>query len=101
MSLEFAVERLYQVGWVPASGRLLQSLEDGRLYPSPTEIRREFTEAGLKLTVRHVSLFNCYRAEWSSAEEPVRGGYCVGATEAEALVFALAQLVESREFATA
>ena len=96
MSLEFAVERLLDVGWTPGASRLLQRLPDGREYPEAGEVAREFAEAGLKLKVRQVALFSCYRAEWANAEGRVVG-YCVGATEAEAAVYALAQLLASRQ----
>lgn len=90
MSLEYAVERLYDLGWAPTPGRLTQRLEDGRAYPATADVLRAFGDAGLTLKIRHVALFNCHRAEWA-------GGYTVGATEAEAAVFALAHLIKDRD----
>lgn len=90
MSLAYAVERLDEMGW-NGGGSLRTS--DGMAYPSKDEVEQEFAEAGLNLRLRHVALFNCYRAEWEN-------GYCVGATEAEAVVFALAQLCGSRAVAS-
>lgn len=92
MSLLDAVDRLYESGWAPVSGRQLFRLEDGRLYPSPAEVVREFQAASLQLTIQHVSLFNCHRAEWTGRNEQF-SGFCVGGTEQEAAVYALAQLI--------
>lgn len=89
MSLEYAVSRLYEMGWEGGDGLLLQKLEDGRAYPAVADIRRYFEAEGENLVVRRVALFNCYRAEWAS-------GYCVGTSEAEAAVYALAKLIEAR-----
>jgi hypothetical protein len=91
MSLAYAVERLYEMGWA-AGGEL--EVPGGLRYPSLAEIRKEFADAGLAFQVRHVALFNCHRAEWSG--EDGTNGYCVGTTEAEAAVYALAQLCASR-----
>jgi hypothetical protein len=90
---------LYDAGWDPngnwKSARSERPRTDeGLEYPSSGEVKEAFRAEGLELQVRHVSLFNCYRAEWKCPRSG-RQGYCVGATEAEALVFALAQLVES------
>lgn len=95
MSLDFAVARLYEAGWAPGnqSGSDRPQTPEGYPYPSPAEVKEAFQAEGLELQVRYVSLFNCYRAEWKCPQTR-RQGYCVGATEPEALVFALAQLVE-------
>ncbi len=92
MSLEYAVDRLYESGWTPTSGRIFKRLDDGRQYPSPDDVALEFTAAGLQLTLRHVTLFNSFRAEWVGRTERF-SGYCVGETEQEAAVYALAQLI--------
>lgn len=95
MSLEIAVERLYESGWMPTPGRLTQRLDDGRAYPATADVRTEFESAGYRLAIRYIALFDCHRAEWTSAGGRVEG-YCVGRTEAEAAVYALAQLTASR-----
>jgi hypothetical protein len=64
---------------------------DGRKYPTEDLVRRSFEESGYKLTVRHVQLFDCYRAEWRDAQgQP--GGSVVGQTAAEVAVHAMSQL---------
>jgi hypothetical protein len=96
MSLVFAVDRLYDCGYVPSQRRLLQRLDDGRRYPATPDILREFTAHGLTLRMKFITLFNCYRAEWSPLSDnsaSIGHGYCVGSTEAEAAVYALAQLL--------
>lgn len=90
MNLQYAISKLYETGWSPRDGRLLHQAEDGRMYPAVVDVKRVFEEDGLKLTLKNVTLFNCYRAEWP-------GGYCVGSTENEAAVYALAKLLETRK----
>jgi hypothetical protein len=63
-------------------------------------IQREFARAGLELAIKHNLMFDCYRATWAPAGEPLepdhaadeRHGTVVGACEKEAAVYALAQL---------
>lgn len=95
MSLGIAVERLYEAGWMPVPGRLTQRLDDGRAYPATADVRAEFEAAGYRLSIRHIALFDCYRAEWSGPDG-VPEGYCVGKSESEAAVYALAQLLTLR-----
>lgn len=108
MVLEYAVERLYQTGWLPDSSTDLDILPDGRTYPSVLAVQREFARAGLELQIKHNLMFSCYRATWGPAGEPLndsaaadeRHGTVVGACEREAAVYALSQLRESaRELA--
>jgi hypothetical protein len=105
MNLDFAVERLYQVGWTPDGDEELLRLPDGRRMPSISCVKREFGRAGLQLSVQHAPKFQCYRASWSPAEksrdemqlDPAsRQGTVVGACEQEAAVYALAQLLTAR-----
>ena len=101
MKLNFAVDRLYEAGWLPSdcSGGL-ESLPDGRKFPSVLCVQRDFARAGLELAIKHNLVFNCYRATWGPAGEPLnaqhgadeRHGAVVGACEREAAVYALAQL---------
>jgi hypothetical protein len=102
MNLEYAVNRLYETGWRPAtsSGSDLQPLPNGRYHPSLFTIQREFARAGLELSIKHNLIFNCYRATWHPVGEPLdqnaeadeRHGTVVGTCEKEAAVYALAQL---------
>jgi hypothetical protein len=100
MKLGYAVDRLYDAGWLPTSGQDLESLPDGRIYPSVLAVQREFARAALELAIKHNIMFSCYRATWAPVGEPLdpsraadeRHGTVVGACEREAAVYALAQL---------
>jgi hypothetical protein len=104
MSLTYAVERLYQTGWTELCGCELESLPDGRRYPSILAVQREFARAGLELSIKHNLIFKCARATWAPAGEPLdpshtpdsRHGTVVGACQNEAAVYALAQLREAQ-----
>ena len=106
MSLDFAVDRLYEVGWLPEAGIDLERLGDGRRYPSLRAIQQLLGEQGLSLSIKENQKFRCYQATWSPAgEEPDPGrsaderhGTVVGDSEPEAAVYALAQvLVNQRQ----
>jgi hypothetical protein len=92
MSLDSAIERLYHLGWRPLGHDSNRSLSKGRAYPSSEEVRQEFAAAGLRFHVEHVPLLGCYRAVWEG-NDPRFSGYCVGTSEAEAAVAALAELI--------
>jgi hypothetical protein len=97
MGLDFAIEELYATGWsaLDSSGCKHQG---GRAYPTQERVRREFAEAGFDLTIRHIQLFDTYRAEWRDAQGQARGGV-IGKSEAEVAVYALSRL--RRELAAA
>lgn len=90
MGLDFAIDGLYETGWT-AEEAGCRSHVDGRKYPTEELVRRTFEEAGYKLTVRHVQLFDCYRAEWRDAQGHP-GGSVVGKTAEEVAVHAMSQL---------
>ncbi len=100
MNLEYAVERLYESGWSTFGDYDLERLPDGRAFPSLLTVRREFARAGLELQIKHNLMFNCYRATWGPAGEALDDkhaadeshGTVIGTSEAEAAVYALAQL---------
>lgn len=96
MSLRFAVDRLYQAGWNPPSDEeMLERLGDGRWYPSPAAVEREFARAGLRLTLRRNFMFGCCQASWRPEQnEAGSAGTVVGACEREAAVYALAQVLD-------
>jgi hypothetical protein len=108
MSIEFAVERLYNTGWLPMVDDDLDQLETGASFPTIAAIKQFFSDGGMSLTIRHHIMFNCYHASWepkaaktvgtlaneSSASSNMRGTV-VGACEREAAVYALAQFLES------
>jgi hypothetical protein len=104
MNLEYAVDRLYDAGWVPSTQQELETLSDGRTYPSVLAIQHEFARAGLELAIKHNLMFACYHATWGPIGEPLdpahaadaRHGTVVGACEREAAVYALAQLRTSQ-----
>ena len=100
MTLRYAVDRLYGSGWVPHCSGELETLEDGRSFPSVLAVQGEFARAGLELSIKHNLIFNCFRAAWAPVGEPLepahapdeKHGAVVGACEREAAVYALAQL---------
>lgn len=100
MNLNYAVDRLYEVGWQPWEEADCDTLSDGRRFPSVLAVQREFARAGLELAIKHNMMFNCYRATWAPVGEPLdpqhatdeRHGTVVGACVREAAVYALAQL---------
>lgn len=91
MGLDFAIDELYATGWsaLDSSGCLRHS--DGRWYPSAERVTSEFIGAGYTLSVRHIQLFDCYRAEW---KDQLGGplGAVVGRSPNEAAVYALSHL---------
>ena len=104
MKLAYAVDRLYETGWTPSTQQELESLPDGRTFPSVLAIQLDFARAGLELAIKHNLMFSCYRATWAPVGEPLdpahaadaRHGTVVGACEREAAVYALAQLRTSQ-----
>lgn len=106
MNLTYAVDRLLDTGWTPTdfSRTDLECLPDGRPHPTVEAVRREFAEAGLDLSVKMNFMFNCCRATWAPAGEPIdpdhaeddRHGTVVGTCEREAAVYALAQFRASQ-----
>jgi hypothetical protein len=91
MGLDFAIDALYETGWASAEGDRTEQHVDGRPYPAPEVVRGIFAEQGYELTVRHIQLFDCYRAEWRDSAGQAAGAV-VGQTAAEAAVYALSQL---------
>jgi hypothetical protein len=92
MGLDFALDELYATGWtnLDTQGGSVQHT-DGRAHPSLERVRQEFAAAGCTFTLRRIDRFNCYRAEWTKPDG--RGTESVvGHSEAEAAVYALAQL---------
>jgi hypothetical protein len=104
MRLEYAVDRLCESGWNPTSETDFETLPDGRRYPSVMSVQKEFTSAGLVLSIKHNMMFSCYRATWAPLGEQLdpdtavdsRHGTIVAACEREAAVYALAQLREAQ-----
>ena len=100
MNLDYALDRLYDIGWLPSMDVELETAPDGRKFPSVSAVHREFARAGLELSIKHNLMFSCYRATWGPVGEPLdpghaedeRHGTVVGACEREAAVYALAQL---------
>ena len=100
MNIEYAIDRLYDTGWHPALDGDVETLADGRRFPSVEAVQREFARCGLQLSVKHNLVFNCHRATWApigqvldpSHEADDRHGTVVGSCEREAAVYALAQL---------
>jgi len=100
MSLKYAIDKLCETGWYPSSTAEMETLSDGRQYPSVLSVQHEFGRAGLVLSIKHNLMFSCYRAAWGplgeqpdpDAAEDQSHGTVVAACEREAAVYALAQL---------
>ncbi|MDX2132372.1 MAG: hypothetical protein SFY69_09995 [Planctomycetota bacterium] len=91
MSLGFAIDALYDSGWTMAEPKGIARFADGRPYPSQEHIEQVFLENGFSLSVRHIQLFDCHRAEWRDGAGQACGAV-VGQTAEEAAVYALSQL---------
>ena len=89
MGLDFAIDELYATGWAALDTKGCES-EGGRWIPSVDRVRQEFSSQGLTLSVTHVQLFDCFRAEWTDGAG-VPAGSVVGQSEREAVLYALAQ----------
>ena len=90
MGLDFAIDELMSTGWTALDTSGCHR-SGARPYATVTRVTEEFRAAGLDFAVRHVQLFDCYRAEWRDLSGQASGAV-VGQTEAEAAVYALAQL---------
>jgi hypothetical protein len=104
MNLAYAVERLLDTGWTPSMEVDVDRLPDGRGFPSVIAVQREFSRAGLELSIKQNLMFGCYRATWGPVGEPLdpsaqtdeRHGTVIGTCEREAAVYALSQLRSSQ-----
>jgi hypothetical protein len=98
MTINYAVDRLYESGWLPSAEMDLERLPNGLRYPTVSAVVREFEEAGLNLSITPHLMFGCCRAEWmpGSSEASELTGTVVGSCEKEAAVFALAKLREQQ-----
>jgi len=97
MGLDFAIDALYQTGWSDDASLTAKKYADGRPYPTSDSIAFAFAAAGYDLSVRHIQLFDCYRAEWRDMQGQAMGAV-VGQSAEEAAVYALSQL--RRQMAT-
>lgn len=91
MGLDFAIDELYATGWSALDTRGCLRHADGRVIPGLARVTQEFAELGFELTLKHIQLFDCFRAEWRDASGAACGAV-VGRTEPEALVYALSQV---------
>src|SRR5437879_1170004 len=91
MGLDFAIDALYETGWTAEDSQSCRSHVDGRKYPTEELVRGAFEEQGYTLTIRHIQLFDCYRAEWRD-DQGQASGAVVGQTAEEAAVYAMSQL---------
>lgn len=104
MNLDYAIERLYATGWHPGLDIDVETMADGRRFPSVAMVQRDFARAGLELEIKHNPVFNCYRATWAPVGERLdpaheadeQHGTVIGACERETAVYALAQLRSSQ-----
>jgi hypothetical protein len=100
MTINYAVDRLYQTGWLPTDNAHLERLPSGLRYPTVAAVKRVFEDAGLELSIKPHLMFGCCRAEWKAldgdAPASELSGTVVGSCEAEAAVYALANLREQQ-----
>ncbi|RMH11769.1 MAG: hypothetical protein D6695_08440 [Planctomycetota bacterium] len=99
MGLEFAIDELYATGWSALDTAGCEHLADGRSFPTAARVGAEFEAAGFDFSVRHIQLFDCYRAEWKERGGSMNGAV-VGQSETEAAVYALSQLRRNMMAAT-
>jgi hypothetical protein len=105
MNIEYAIDRLYDTGWHPGLDTDVETLADGRRFPSVIAVQREFARQGLELAIKHNLVFNCYRATWAPLGEEIDPGReadawhgtVIGACEREAAVYALAKVRAASE----
>jgi len=90
VSINFAIDALYDGGWSTLDFTGCGTAPDGRVYPGLSRVRTEFARLGYDLAIRKVEEFDCFRAEWSRPGSPAEGSV-VGQSETEAAVYALAQ----------
>lgn len=89
MGLDFAIDELYASGWTALNSSGCEH-HTGRFFPSVSRCQDEFRSAGFDLSLKHIQLFDCFRAEWRDASgQPI--GAVVGHSEAEAAVYGLAR----------
>lgn len=90
MGLDFAIDALYETGW-SGQDSTTQVHADGRVYPSMPSIQMAFAAAGFELSIKHIQLFDCYRAEWRDEHGQIAGAV-VGQSADESAVYAFSQL---------
>lgn len=94
MGLDVAIDELYASGWTPSDERDCDRHDDGRCFPRLDRVIREAKELGFELNIRHIQLFDCYRAEWGGDGGGANGAV-VGQSDSETAVYALAQVRRS------
>ena len=100
MGLDFAIDELYASGWSALDSSGCAHHTDGRAFPTIAKITQAFEAQGLTLSIRHIQLFDCYRAHWREAADSsdkslhntTALGAVVGQSEQEAAVYALSQM---------
>lgn len=89
MSNLFAVDDLYETGWLPLDTSGCGRDAQGRWYPLRGRIERECEELGARIGADGSARFGCVTATWDAAGE---SGRCIASSEEEALIHALAQV---------
>lgn len=95
MGLDFAIDELYATGWSSLDTAGCSHHADGRAFPTVPKVEALFADAGLTLSIRHIQLFDCFRAEWRDSSGTALGAI-VGQSEIEAAVYALSQMRRQR-----
>ncbi len=92
MGYDIALDELYATGWSALDTAGCEPAGAGKWSPSVDRVRTEFSSRGMDLSISHVQLFDCFRAEWRESGTPSALGAVVGQSEREAAVYALAQM---------
>ena len=88
MTIEFAVDELYETGWAPLDTAGCNRDSQGRWLPSLDRVGQEIDRLGATLELEDSDGFGCCTASWDTGQE---SGRCIAGTRAEAAVHALAQ----------
>ncbi len=91
MGLHVALDELRATGWSDLDSTGCSYHSDGRAYPGVARVKAEFAAAGYDFRIERIDQYACSRASWRDASGGDAGAV-VGYTEAEAAVYALAQL---------
>ena len=89
---DLVLDELYTSGWTALDSSDCETHDDGRLFPGMPRVEQEMKDLGFELSLKHIQLFDCFRAEWSDAASRAPIGAVVGSSELEAAVYALAQV---------
>ncbi len=92
MTVSIALDELLATGWTSLDSAGCSYDLCGRAYPTPARVQQEFGQSGFKLRIARSDRFDCFQASWREIGEQTDAGAVASTSEAEAAVYALAQL---------